>query len=139
MDPTIASCASHQRVMKNPAVGPLYVGVQDTVAAALQDAQGDDAARVEAAEQHGGIPAIVGLLDLSRSDSLKHEVAAKLRRLSCKKTYKVAIAQAGGIAPLVALARDGTGRKTAGWHEGCSENRRQTAKRDKKRQAPKGR
>ena len=30
-------------------------------------------------------------------------------------------------------------RKTAGWHEGCSENRRQTAKRDKKRQAPKGR
>ena len=23
-------------------------------------------------------------------------------------------------------------RKTAGWHEGCSENRRQTAKRDKK-------
>ena len=30
-------------------------------------------------------------------------------------------------------------RKTAGWHEGCSENRRQTAKRDTKRQAPKGR
>ena len=30
-------------------------------------------------------------------------------------------------------------RKTAGWHEGCSENRRQTAKRDRKRQAPKGR
>ena len=30
-------------------------------------------------------------------------------------------------------------RKTAGWHEGCSENRRQTAKRDRKRQTPKGR
>ena len=29
-------------------------------------------------------------------------------------------------------------RKTAGWHEGCSENRRQTAKRDRKRQTPKG-
>ena len=28
-------------------------------------------------------------------------------------------------------------RKTAGWHEGCSENRRQTAKRDRKRQTPK--
>ena len=24
------------------------------------------------------------------------------------------------------------------WHEGCSENRRQTAKRDRKRQTPKG-
>ena len=31
------------------------------------------------------------------------------------------------------------GRKTAGWHKGCSENRRQTAKRDRKRQTPKGR
>ena len=29
-------------------------------------------------------------------------------------------------------------RKTAGWHEGCSENRRQTTKRDRKRQTPKG-
>ena len=28
--------------------------------------------------------------------------------------------------------------KTAGWHEGCSENRRGTAKRDRKRQTPKG-
>ena len=31
------------------------------------------------------------------------------------------------------------GRKTAGRHKGGSENRRQTAKRDRKRQAPKGR
>ena len=34
--------------------------------------------------------------------------------------------------------RVGRPRTTARWHEGCSENRRETAKRDRKRRTPKG-
>jgi len=53
-------------------------------------------------------------LTKSGSPAAREDAAKALRSLACNDDNKVAIAEAGGIAPLVALARDGTdGQKEA--------------------------
>ena len=88
---------------------------------------------------------VVGGPGRGHADCAACEAAARLARMfPCGegRAYVFTLrARAGAEGGAVSPRSDAgfESRKTAGWHEGCSENRRQTAKRDKKRQAPKGR